>query len=95
MARPTWKDISSYGQGDRERIPTCWELKLSRDVRIAITRGHIYDRENWVMHCSPWFDTHSLQLPSTVENLDEAQAKAIALVRDRFTELAIRLREVN
>ncbi len=95
MSRPVWEDITSYSRDDRERIPSTWELRLTREVRIVVTRGHIYDRENWVMHCAPWFDTHSLKLPSTVDNRDEAMARATALVRDKFAALAAALREVN
>lgn len=92
---PTWKDVSSFSRDDKERIPATWELALTQDVRIVITRSHVHDKQNWVMHCRPWFDTYSLKLPSTVENRDEAMAAATALVRDRIAELAAKIREVN
>lgn len=93
--RPQWKDVTSYSRDQKDRTPDSWQLRLTRDVVITITRSHIYDRENWVMHCRPWFDTFSLQLPSTPENRDEAMAQAVALVRDKISTLAAALRGIN
>jgi len=93
--RPTWRDITSYSQGDKARIPTTFELRLTPHFRICVVRGHRYAPDVWVVHCHPWFDTHSLNLPSTPENRDEAQARAIALVRDKIAEISSKLREVN
>lgn len=95
VGRPQWQDITSYSRGQADRIPSTWQLRLTRDVVITITRGHIYDRDNWVMHCRPWFDTWSLQLPSTPENRDEAMAQAVALVRGQINEVVAALREIN
>ena len=93
--RPEWKDVTSFSRGDKERIPSVWTLQLTRHVKISVVRLHIYDRENWVMHCAPWFDTYSLKLPSTVENRDEAMSRATALVREKIEELASAMRLVN
>lgn len=90
-----WVDQTSYARGDKERIPSVWVLRLTRNVKISVVRSHIYDRENWVLHCDPWFDTFSLKLPSTVENRDEAMSRATALVREKITELADAMRKVN
>jgi len=95
MSRPEWKDQTSYSRGEKERVPSVWVMQLTREVRISVVRSHIYNPENWVMHCAPWFDTHSLNLPSTVENRDEAMSRAIALVREKITEAAAAMREVN
>jgi hypothetical protein len=95
MKRPEWKDQTSYSRDDKERIPSSWVLKLTRDVHICVVRSHIYDRENWVMHCKPWFDTFSLNLPSTVENRDEAMSRAVALVREKIDEVTSVIRGIN
>ena len=94
-ARPEWKDVTSFSRDDKERIPSVWTLQLTRHVRISVVRTHISDKENWVMHCAPWFDTYSLKLPSTLENRDEAMSRATALVRAKVEELAAAMRAVN
>lgn len=94
-SRHEWKNITSYRQGDKEGIPTSWELRLSRDLRICVVRAHPYNPESWVMHCSPWFDTRVLKLPSTVENRGEAMARATALVREKINEISALMQEVN
>lgn len=93
--RPQWKDRTSYGRYDKERIPSVWHLQLTRDIRISVVRTHIYNRESWVMHCAPWFDTHSLDLPSIVENRDEAMARALSMVRGKVLELSAIMRGMN
>jgi hypothetical protein len=95
IARPEWKDVTSFSRDDKDRIPSVWTLQLTRHVRISVVRSHVYDKENWVMHCAPWFDTYSLKLPSTVENRDEAMSRATALVRAKVEELAAAMRAVN
>ncbi len=92
--RPVWKDATSYSRDD-DRTPTAGRLSLSRDVVITIVSKHLYYPDEWVFHCRPWFDTFPLKLPGTPENRDEAQARAIALVREKISEIAAILREVN
>lgn len=70
-----WKDTSSYSRGG-ENVPHCWTAKAGR-LRITVTNGHIYYPGKWVMHCAPFFDTHKLD----VDTKEEAQAKAVELVR--------------
>lgn len=93
--RLQWKDISSYSKGDKERVPTAWELQLSRRVRIVVVRGHIYRPDSWVFHCDPWFDTCNLDLAPTHENRHEAMSRALALVRREIEKLTATLREIN
>lgn len=93
--RPQWKDKTSYSRDDRERIPSIWQLQLTRDIRISVVRKHIHNPDSWVMHCAPWFDTQSLGLPPTVENRDEAMARAVTLVRAEIDELSTIMRGMN
>lgn len=92
---PEWKDMTSFSRDDKDRIPSVWTLQLTPHVRISVVRNHIYDKENWGMHCAPWFDRFSLKLPSTVENRDEAMSRATALVRAEVEKLAAAMRAVN
>ncbi len=91
--RPTWEDATSYSRNG-DRTPTAFRIKISRDVVITITHGHIYHPGEWVFHCRPWFDTYPLDL-SGLENQDEAKSRAIALVRAKINALAATMREVN
>lgn len=81
-----WKDITSYSQGDRKRVPSTWQLRLTSDTRIVVMRDHRADPDNWTMHCEPWFNTKSLGLPSTIENPGEAQRRALCLVHAKVSE---------
>lgn len=80
-----WKDATSYSR-DRERVPTSWALDLG-ELRISITSGHLYYPGKWVMHCEPWFNTKEL----SVETKEEAQAKALAMVRQKVEKLTAAL----
>lgn len=93
--RPQWKDQTSYSRDDKERIPSVWVLRLTRDIRILVVRNHRYSPDSWVVHCNPWFDTHSLDLPPTVENRDEAMARAMSNVRAKIEELSTIMRGLN
>lgn len=73
-----WKDTTSYAQG-KERIPTTWTLKLG-DFNITVTCNHIYHKGNWIAHCDPFFRERELG----VETKEEAQTKAVQMVRERL-----------
>lgn len=94
MSRPVWKDATSYSR-DGDKTPRSWSLRISSDVAITVVSRHIYYPDQWVMHCRPWFDTFSLDLAGSPENAEEAQARAVALVREKITELASQFREIN
>ena len=93
--RPQWKDITSYSRDDRERIPNAWKLQLTREISITVVRKHLHNPGSWVMHCNPWFDTHSLDLMPIPENRDEAMGRAVTLVRAKIEELSIIMRGMN
>lgn len=92
---PQWKDQTSYSRDDRERTPSVWQLQLTRDIRITVVRKHIHNPDSWVMHCNPWFDTHSLDLTPIPENRDEAMARALSKVRTKIEELSTIMRGLN
>lgn len=79
----TWTDVTAYSQGERDKVPRTWELRVA-GVRIVVTR-HIYVRaDQWVVTCEPWFNA----MP--IEETDIEVAKRIAedLVRSRLVEAA-------
>jgi len=77
-----WKDTTGYSQG-RERIPTTWSAKFGV-FGITVTSSHIHYKGQWIARCEPFFDVRELDVSSK----EEAQAKAIALVRE-FLNVAL------
>ena len=86
-----WQDITPYDKYDKEHTPTTWLLKLSR-LRVVVTCDHIYYKGVWVMHCDPFYNTFPLD---GVITRQEAQARAVALVRERLDEIIKALDEAS
>lgn len=93
MSNLEWKDATRYLRG-KVRNPTAWELVLSNEVKIWVSTGHIYNRNRWTMHCRPWFDTYDLGMDESVP-AEEAQSKAMSLVRAEIDRLNAVLRGIN
>lgn len=72
-----WKDITSYSQGCKERIPTTYEDKAGL-IRIVVTCGHRDYRPEWVMHCYQ-LNIDTKHLPNC-SGLDEAKHRAKSMV---------------
>ena len=83
-----WKDTTSYSRG-KERIPICWSAKIGR-LRVSVLSSHIYYPGQWVMHCKPFYDTHKLD----VETKEQAQAKALQLVKKEIDAIAADLADL-
>lgn len=75
-----WADATGYSQGGSREQMT-WQAKIA-DLRITITKGHIYAKDRWVMHCDPWFNTHDMG-PNT-EAVEGVQRRAIEKVRTKI-----------
>ncbi len=78
-----WVDSTSYSQKEPygERKPRSWTLKLTRDIRVSVISEHIYYKGQWIVYCPPWFEQKTLDMPSDKFTAEQAQAKAIELVR--------------
>jgi thymidylate synthase len=84
MTTPTWEDCTAYSRGDRERIPTTFEIKSGK-LQIVITNCHIYHKDVWVMHCFRLgIDTRPLPAAITRE---QAQLHAKKQVENLLAEL--------
>lgn len=79
---PQWKDTTSYSQG-RERKPTCWSIDLG-GLHLTVLTGHLYDPDNWVMHCDPWFSTKPIAPKSATK--ESVQRIAINTVAKKLEE---------
>ena len=71
-----WKDTTSYSKGDKDRIPSSWSANIGK-LRIVVVSNHIHYPGRWVLHCSPFFNTHELK----VDTKEQAQAEAARLVK--------------
>jgi hypothetical protein len=84
MTTPAWTDCTTYRQGDKERIPTTFEVE-SGMLRIVVTNGHIHYKGQWVMHCYRLgIDTELLRGALTRE---QAQQHARQRVESAIAEL--------
>jgi len=45
-----WKDITTYSQGDKERIPSVYEFTIG-GFRVAIHRHMDYEKDRWLVSC--------------------------------------------
>lgn len=79
-----WKDTTSYSR-DKARIPTTWSVNVA-GIRITVTSSHLYYPGQWVVHCSPWFDTTPLKLKEGA-TAEEAQLAATRLVGAKIDDL--------
>jgi hypothetical protein len=87
-----WEDSTTYSRG-QERIPTSWRLNVG-GLHIAVVSNHRYNPGFWLMHCSPWYDAHDLGMPVDQFDKEQAQQRALALVRARVQKILDAL-EVN
>ena len=85
----TWKDTTGYSRNG-DRIPTTWSLDAG-DIRITVTCNHIYYKGEWIVRCEPFFEHKKL----FVKTKEEAQTKAIAMVRVRLESALTALQEVG
>lgn len=72
-----WKDISSFRQGDKERIPTSFRAKVGV-LTISVHRHIYFEKDEWLLSVEGFFDKKQLGKGTS----DEAKEVAIALVKD-------------
>lgn len=89
--KPIWKDVTRYLGDDKERKPTGFQIGVG-DLQIIITCAHIYHSPDWVMHCfALQIDTKRLQATTA----EEAQAEAIAAVKERLAKLTANFYQIR
>jgi hypothetical protein len=85
-----WQDSTSYSRDQKERIPSCWTAKAG-SLKITVLNGHIYHPGEWVMHCFELgIDTKEMGLPKE-STPEQAQEKAVAIVRQKLNGMLIAL----
>lgn len=83
MAKPEWKDETSYSRADTDRTPRTWVLE-SKLLRVTVHR-HIYYPGKWLLSCER-VSVDTIPLEST--EIDDAKREAVRVVYRRITELS-------
>lgn len=78
-----WKDITSYSQRDKERIPRVWECKLAPNISVTVHK-HIYYGNAWLLSCE-FLGYDCFQLGT--EDIENAKTKALVRVRDGLAKM--------
>lgn len=76
-----WQNVTGYSQGDKERKPSAWRIKLGK-VSLSVVSGHIYYPGRWIMRFTPFVDMLELNVATETE----AQAKAIKIAKAMLQE---------
>ncbi len=82
-----WKDVSSFSQGDKARIPCSFELRAA-GIRIAVSRHIHYAPDAWVLRCEPF--TTGTEISNGTA--DEAMDLAVEYVLSHLDKAAAVLR---
>lgn len=79
-----WRDVTSYKQGDTERVPRTWELKLEElKYKVIVTR-HIYYENTWLLT----FREANIELRDLeTDDVEEAKNKALEIVKNYLNDL--------
>ncbi len=83
-----WKDVSSFCQTDKERIPNCFESRFGK-FRLVVHRHIHYPKDMWLASCYPNVFSQ-LELASKDIEGAKCQAKAMlqAILEKAVAELA-------
>jgi hypothetical protein len=87
MAAPVWKDISSYSQSDKERIPKTFKCTISK-YSLLVTRHRDYPGQ-WLLRCDGMF----YEIPIEDCSAQAARAQAFTLFKQHALELIKELEE--
>lgn len=71
-----WKNISSYSQGDKVRLPKTFELRCA-GLRLVVTRRIHCAADAWFLDCEPF--AYYIKIGNGTA--EEAQAAAVEYVR--------------
>lgn len=83
-----WEDISSFAQGDKDRIPSCFKLKVGQLV-IKVHR-HIHYADSWLVSG----DLFRMQELSS-KWIDAAKREAEMMLRKKLEQALHELKEVS
>lgn len=84
-----WEDATGYGRDEpySNRKARAWRMALTRDFTIWVGHEHIYYKGLWIAHCTPFFQCRDLNMPADKFTAEQAQAKALDLVRAEVAKI--------
>lgn len=85
----SWRDVTSYSQGDKERVPRSWEWKRIGPPTLRILVHRLIGLPGWYLTC---FDVN-LRDMGLGDDLEKAKANALKMVRVRLAAWAEMVKE--
>lgn len=86
-----WKDITTYSQNDKERIPRIWHINVG-PFRVSVHRHRHYEPDQWLLSTVPaLFDCELL----SSGDLEEAKCQALAKLQVACQETIDEIIEVK
>lgn len=76
-----WKDRTSYSRGDKERIPSIWELEVE-GLKIVVHK--IIHYPEWYLSC---YDLHIEKQCLYTEDVEEAKAEGLKIIIEKIEQL--------
>jgi len=87
MPYATWEDETSYSNGDKQRIPNTWMLKLPWII-LCVHRHIHYEPDQWLLGCAQLgIDKHELEAKDIKDAQAEALKYATAMCQNYLTSL--------
>lgn len=95
MDKQIWKDITSFSRSEplETREPRTWQLE-TRNLRIVVTKGHIYHPKRWVLSCHQ-IGLDTVNICADEHTAEEAQMQAIRTVKLRLKALSDELKDLG
>lgn len=73
----TWKDTSSFRQGDTQRIPNTFRANVGK-LRLTVHRHIHYDKNDWLLSCDAFCDCKVIGSGTA----EEAKTTAEVLIKE-------------
>lgn len=76
-----WKDVTSHSQGDKERVPKTFEIRLGF-IRVVVTRHIYFSPDVWTYRCDGLGDQTNFELQN--RDLEGAKKEALERIKPRL-----------
>ncbi len=86
MSSLKWKDVSSFSQGDKARVPCTFELRVA-GAKLVVTRHIHHAPDVWLLNFPPFFEGFEIGRGTA----EEAKSKALEVVRAKLNEVLVAL----
>lgn len=79
-----WKDVTSYSQSDKKRIPSCWSVKVGR-FKLSLVWSHRYCPDTWSTSLFGVYEHFDLKM-SSYDDIDKAKNKALSIAKEVLSD---------